>query len=158
VSWQLNVSFTGEASIVFSKTWVNCKVLLISTMILPCYLVQQVFIITFRLKFKLSCQFNVSFFVNNRGLITNFIWILVRGKETCCILAAWKRSHYHYHGLWPNNSRIRIIGPQHWRLSHVGCLVGYCCHKLWQITPRMVVLGCCKKCWTLVEGRDHLPE
>jgi len=77
--------------------------------------------------------------------ISNFVWILVRGKETCCILPAWNMSHYHNHGLWPNNSRIHITGRQHWRLSHVGCLVGYCCHKLWQITPWMVVLGCCKK-------------
>ena len=53
VSCQVNVSFVGEAFIFFSKTWVNCKVLSILTVILFSYLVRHMSIITFILKFKL---------------------------------------------------------------------------------------------------------
>jgi len=94
----------------------------------------------------------------NHPQITNLIWILFRGMKICYFLRPRKRSQYHYHGFWLNKSRIHLIGPQDWRLSHVGCLMGYCCHKLWQITPQMVVVGCCKKCWTFVEHQHHLAE
>ena len=49
MSYQINVSFVGETSIVFSETWVNCKVLSISTVILPYYMVSC--------ELAIQCQF-----------------------------------------------------------------------------------------------------
>ena len=53
VSCQFNVSFVDEAPIVFSMTWVNSKVLSILNVILLWYMMHQMSIISFRLKFKL---------------------------------------------------------------------------------------------------------
>ena len=75
MSWQFNVSFTGETSIVFLETWVNCKVLSISNLSLLCYVVHQTSIIIFRLKFKLWVVNSMSVLLEKHLLFFSETWV-----------------------------------------------------------------------------------
>ena len=75
MSYQYNVSFVGETSIVFLETWVNCKVFSISTVILPYYLVHLTVHCYFETWMQIvSCQINISF-VGETCIIFSETWV-----------------------------------------------------------------------------------